>query len=229
MPPRTSRRPTSAVGKATRPIGNGGTAAGPATPLAATDGRQLRRARNREAVVEALLDLYRGGNLKPSAEEIAAHSGLSPRSLFRYFNDVDDLIRTAIAHQEAKLVPLVPVDAAPEAPLQTRIAALVEQRFRLFDAAGYAAAVVRMRAPFEPLVATTLARNREFLRLQMATLFAPELTEMGTSAGADALAAADVVTSFESRHLLIEDQGLTPAKAKVVMAGALSAILGSGG
>ena len=43
-----------------------------------TDGRQLRRERNREAVVEALLDLYRDGNLQPSSEEIAARSGLSP-------------------------------------------------------------------------------------------------------------------------------------------------------
>ena len=47
-------------------------------PGSGTDGRQLRRRRNREAVVEALLDLYREGNLRPSTEEIAARSGLSP-------------------------------------------------------------------------------------------------------------------------------------------------------
>ena len=61
----------------------------------------------------------------------------------------------------------------------------------------------------------------------MANLFAPELAGMEGSTAA-ALAAADVVTSFESRHLLLDDQGLTPTQAKAVMAGALSALLSSG-
>ena len=142
-------------------------------PPASTDGRQLRRERNREAVVEALLDLYSDGDLRPSTEEIAARSGLSPRSLFRYFDDVDDLIRAAIARQEARAIPLVPIDATPDAPLEAKIAALVDQRFRLFHAVGNAAAVSRLRSPFQPLLATELTRNRAFLRTQMMNLFAP--------------------------------------------------------
>ena len=92
--------------------------------------------RNREAVVEALLDLYREGNLSPNAEEIAARSGLSPRSLFRYFDDVDDLIRAAIHRQQAQALPLVLIDATPESPFQARVAALVDQRFRLYRRGG---------------------------------------------------------------------------------------------
>ena len=193
---------------------------------ASTDGRQLRRMRNREAVVEALLDLYREGNLSPNAEQIAARSGLSPRSLFRYFDDVDDLIRAAIHRQQAQALPLVLIDATPESPFHTKVAALVEQRFRLYDAVGNAATVARLRAPFSPVLDDTLRVNRDFLRSQMANLFAPELAGMEGSAAA--LAAADVVTSFESRHLLLDDQGLTPTQAKAVMAGALSALLSSG-
>jgi AcrR family transcriptional regulator len=179
--------------------------------------------RNREAVVEALLDLYREGNLSPNAEQIAARSGLSPRSLFRYFDDVDDLIRAAIHRQQTKALPLVMIEATPESPFEAKVAALVEQRFRLYDAVGNAATVARLRAPFSPVLDDTLRVNRDFLRSQMANLFAPELAEMEGSAAV--LAAADVVTSFESRHLLLDDQGLTPAQAKAVMAGALSALL----
>ena len=143
-----------------------------------TDGRQLRRARNREAVVEALLDLYRDGNLRPSSEEIAARSGLSPRSLFRYFDDVDDLIRAAIRSQEARALPLVPIAAEPDDPLDTKVSALVAQRFRLFDAVGHAAAVSRLQSPFQPLLAAELTQNRKFLRSQVRRLFAPELAGM---------------------------------------------------
>jgi AcrR family transcriptional regulator len=195
-------------------------------PPAITDGRQLRRERNREAVVEALLDLYRDGNLRPSSEEIAARSGLSPRSLFRYFDDVDDLIRAAIRSQEARALPMVPIAVEPDAPLGTRVAALVEQRFRLFDAIGHAAAVLRLRSPFQPLLAAELTQNRKFLRSQVRQLFAPELSRMDAARVASLLAAADVLTSFESHQHLVEHRAMSSTQAKAVMVDALTLILG---
>ncbi len=188
------------------------------------DGRQLRRQRNREAVVDALLDLYRDGNLRPSTEEIAARSGLSPRSLFRYFDDVDDLTRTAIVRMEGRAVALVPVAAVPSDRLVTKVAAIVDQRFRLFDAVGSAAAVSRLRSPFQPILSARLTRNRSFLRLQLATLFAPELDLLGPPAASMALAAADVLCSFEAHQLLLNDQGLSTAEAKSATATALRAL-----
>ena len=44
------------------------------------DGRHLRRQRNRDAVVAALLELYGEGNLDPTTDEVAQRSGLSARS-----------------------------------------------------------------------------------------------------------------------------------------------------
>jgi AcrR family transcriptional regulator len=194
----------------------------------ATDGRQLRRQRNRQAVVEALLDLYRDGNLRPSTEEIAARSGLSPRSLFRYFEDVDGLTRSAIMAQEARMMPLVTIDVRPEEPTEHKIAALVEQRFRLFDAVGNAAAVVRLRSPFNPVLAAELSRNRRFLRTQVSSLFAPELGAMAERRQAATLAAADILTSYESYQLLTDDHSMTSSEAGTVVAEALAVLLGSG-
>ena len=70
-----------------------------------TDGRRLRRALNREAVVDALLDLYSEGNLRPSTDEIAERAGISPRSLFRYFEDSDDLAGEAVSRQLERVMP----------------------------------------------------------------------------------------------------------------------------
>lgn len=50
-----------------------------ATSPEAQDGRHLRRDRNRDAVVDALLALYGEGNLDPSSAEIAERARLSPR------------------------------------------------------------------------------------------------------------------------------------------------------
>ncbi len=189
-----------------------------------SDGRHLRRERNRQAAVDALLDLYRDGNLRPSAVDIAERAGLSPRSLFRYFDDVDDLSRAAMARQEERALPLLPVAAGPGDPRRKRIDALVAQRFRLFDTVAAAATVSRMRAPFTPLLAAELARNRAFLRDQVRVLFAPELSAMEDGRAAEVLAAADVLASFESHQLLRTAHGFGVERARRVMARALDAL-----
>ncbi|MEN9645707.1 MAG: hypothetical protein RL238_2376 [Actinomycetota bacterium] len=192
---------------------------GPSAPLPdpPADGRRARRDRNRDAVVRALLALYNEGNLDPSTEEIAARSGVSARSLFRYFDDSDDLSQAAIAQQQDDVRHLVAVDATADQPLATRIAAIVRQRGELFEAIESVATVSRLRAPFQLVVADKLSEGRSFLRKQVADLFAPELHAMPDPVAAARLAAADVATSFEAWRLLRDDQRLTRPKAAAAM------------
>jgi AcrR family transcriptional regulator len=193
-----------------------------------TDGRRLRRALNREAVVDALLDLYSEGNLRPGTDEIAERAGISPRSLFRYFEDTDDLAGEAVSRQLARALPLVQIDIGPDAEFADRVQALVDQRFRLFEAVGQAAHVTRLRAPFQPRLAETLTENRRFLRSQIRTLFAGELAAMDDDRAHSVLAAADVLATFESYQLLTTDRGFPVADAKAVMARALATLLTAG-
>ncbi len=193
-----------------------------------TDGRRRRRDRNRLAVVDALLGLYADGNLRPSSAEIAERAGLSPRSLFRYFDDVDDLCRAAIDRQQQLARPLFPVWVAQDSPLEVRVEALVDQRLRLFAAVGSAATVVRLGAPFQQPLQAQLTRSRALLRGQVGQVLAPELTGLGKR-GPDALAAVDVLLSFESLQLLRHDQGLSVASLRRVLSGAVSALLAGAG
>lgn len=193
--------------------------------LEVPDGRRLRRDRNRDAVVRALLTLYNEGNLDPSAEEIAARSGVSARSLFRYFDDVDDLCSAAIAQQQHDVRHLLAVGATAEQPFADRVAALVRQRGELFEAIESVATVSRLRAPFQLVVFDRLTAGRAFLRSQLTALFAAELTALPAAVAHARLAAADVVTSFESWRLLRDDQRLSRPKATLAMAEALTALL----
>ncbi|MBI4935979.1 MAG: TetR/AcrR family transcriptional regulator [Actinobacteria bacterium] len=188
------------------------------------DGRRLRRDRNRDAVVQALLSLYNDGNLDPSTEEIAARSGVSARSLFRYFDDVDDLCSAAIAQQQENVRHLLPLSATPDEPLAVRIAALVRQRGELFEAIESAAMVSRLRAPFQLVVADRLTEGRSFLRQQIGTLFARELGQMPEQVAAARLAAADVIASFESWRLLRDDQRLSIAAASNAISESLTTL-----
>ena len=190
------------------------------------DGRRLRRERNRTAVVDAMLELYRDGNLAPTTEEIAARAGLSPRSLFRYFDDLDDLVRAAITRHIERVMPSVAldVDAGPDATCPERIAALVRQRMRLFDAIGSVGQISRLRAPFQPLIATQLRRARAFLRDQIAQLFAPELAALGPAAE-HVLAAADILCSFEAHQLMRDDLRLAKSQVATTLTESLTRLL----
>jgi AcrR family transcriptional regulator len=178
--------------------------------------------------VEALLDLYRDGNFRPSTTEIAEHAGLSPRSLFRYFDDVDDLSRAAVRRQRERAMPLLEIAVEPAASLEARARALAEQRIRLFSAVEPAATVSRLQSPFHPLLHRELTRGRGFLRSQIRELFRPELDELDAREAELVLAAVDVLCSFESYSLLSHDQRLGPARAKAAMTGSMLSLFGRG-
>ena len=55
------------------------------------DGRVLRGERNRDAIVDALLELLAEGETSPSSREIAQRAGVSLRTVFQHFDDIDTL------------------------------------------------------------------------------------------------------------------------------------------
>lgn len=184
------------------------------------DGRRLRRSRNRDVVVQCLLELFREGNLDPSTDEIAARSGVSARSLFRYFEDVSDLAHAAITRQQLEVVPLLNIAATPHDPTPAKVAALVHQRRVMFEAIGLVGVAARVRAPFLPAVAERLSDGLDLLRRQVATLFAPELAANG-DAGSAVLTAVDLLTTYESWRLLRHERGLDPDQAEAQLAAAV--------
>jgi AcrR family transcriptional regulator len=204
-----------------------GDTADPAAPP--PDGRNLRRDRNRDAVVTALLALYREGDLTPSAETIATRAGISVRSLFRYFDDAEAMVRAAIARQQEHLAPLVALDIPPGLPLAERVDRFVAARVQLLEGMGEVGRVARALATRQPLLVAELARIRRTLRRQIVDLFADELDALPPGRRRAAVAAADVLASWESFDLMRHDQGLTRDHATAAMAAALMAVLDSGG
>jgi TetR/AcrR family transcriptional regulator, regulator of autoinduction and epiphytic fitness len=187
----------------------------------AVDGRRLRREQNREAVLDALLELFREGEYEPATNDIAERAGVSPRSLFRYFPDVADVHRSVVARQLARAQTLVVVDVDPGAPTVEKVDALVAVRLRLFDEIAPAARAIRVCAHRHPVLAKQLADGRTYLRAQIRRLFRAELAGRDF----DLLPALDVLCSFESYELLRFDQGLSRPKAAAALTAAVLALL----
>ncbi len=188
---------------------------------AEVDGRRLRRQQNREAVLEALASMFSEGDYTPSSADIAERAGLSPRSLFRYFDDVDDLNRAAIERQQATALPLVDPGVGPLEPTADKIRAVAEARVRLFEAIAPSARAARVAAHRHPLVRAQISRSRSYLRRQLRRLFAPELEAVD----GDVLPALDALCSFETYDLLRVDQGLSRIGTVAALRGALTALL----
>lgn len=187
------------------------------------DGRRLRRTNNRDAVLDALGQLFTEGNYEPSTAEIAERAGLSLRSLFRYFDDVEDLYRAAIGRALDNARPLLDVGVGPGATTATKIERVVAARMRLYDEIEPAARAARVCAHRHEVVAAQITESRSFLRHQLVRLFAPELRRSGV---ATRLAAVDALLSFESYELLRHAQRLSRPKTAAALSDALGALLG---
>lgn len=181
-----------------------------AESVASTDGRRSRRVRNKVAVIDAYLDLVSAGNERPSVAEVAARSGVSHRSVFRYFADKDDLARSSIDRQINRVGPQLLLELGPDADLDDRIRHLIERRFQLFEVLAPVARLMRMMAPEDPAIRQELTRTRLVAREQIRDLFAPELGTMAQDTANEVLGVIDVLCSFESGELFVWDLGFTP-------------------
>ena len=151
---------------------SGGTAA-PGAPL--TDGRILRAERTRRLVVESFLDLVQAGELRPTARQVSDRSGVSMRSIFRLFEDVDALHAAAIVAHVERVAHLFEAPD-PKGSVGSRTDALVEQRTRLYETIAPVRRMAIRLAPRSRPIAAELAHADVILRDHLAPLFAPELT-----------------------------------------------------
>jgi len=200
-----------------------------ASALPSVDGRRARRDRNREKVVDALLDLYREGQLAPAISTVADRSGVSNRSVFRYFEDLDQLCRVAIERHSASVAHLLEIDQPGEGSLAERIETIVANRSDLYEAVAPVARVTTMRAPLQPVLMGRLAADRERLDQQVAIQFGPELDAMPEPTRSSMAVAAQMLCSLDAFEMMRHHRGLSVAGARAVASDALSRLFGECG
>jgi AcrR family transcriptional regulator len=169
------------------------------TPAPVSDGRTARSQRTREAVVDALLALIREGSNRPTAREIAERAGISLRSVYVHFDDLEDLFCAAAERQMAVVAKLIePV--APTDPLPERIAAMCRIRSRIFEEIGPVRRAALLQ-PNSPTLTRLFAKSRTNSRDTNDTLFAAELEHLSTEQRNFRLAELDAVCSPEAWEL----------------------------
>lgn len=81
--------------------------------------RELKKARTREAIIDAAIALFeRQGYDATTVEDIAAAADVSPRTFFRYFDSKLDVVMADKRSDEHLLEPLVAARPASEGPVE---------------------------------------------------------------------------------------------------------------
>ncbi len=195
------------------------------TPTA-DDGRTARRDRNRDAVLDAVLELFAQDALAPSAAQVAERSGVSLRSVYRYFDDTDELVRAAIERNLVRVRPLFELEQLGEGPLEPRIERLVGSRVRLHDEVGPLMRATVLHAGENAVLAGRLTTVRRTLGEQVEAMFAPELAALEPAVRREVAASADLLVSFEALEHLRRVRGLSRAAATRASTRALLRLLG---
>jgi AcrR family transcriptional regulator len=191
---------------------------------APVDGRAARKAATRDAIADALLDLLKAGNLRPTAREIAARAGISLRSVYVHFDDLEDLFCVAAARQFDRVAPLLEPVAA-DGPLRDRAEGVVRHRLDLYSEFGAVLRATELQAPFSPTLQRLLSGGRVAARRELERVFGPELGELTPSARQGTLAVIDALTSSATCERLAEHDGLARADLERALVSALIAVM----
>lgn len=193
------------------------------------DGRTARRDRNRDAVLDAVIELFREDAMFPAPADVAARSGVSTRSVQRYFEDMEELVRAAMGRHLELVGPLFEVPGLGVGPQAERVERIVAARLRLFGtlAPMMRAALLRMRS--NELIRQRVMEARRQVRDQVAAMFAPELDALPAGPAREVLDALDVLLEFESMEHLRATTGRTDEEAAASLCRAVTAMLASTG
>jgi TetR/AcrR family transcriptional regulator, regulator of autoinduction and epiphytic fitness len=192
--------------------------------LRAVDGRRARGARTRLKVIESLLDLVAEGNVRPTAQEIAAHAGVALRTVYHHFEDVEALRRLALELDMSRHVELLePVDV--NLALSDRIEIVAAQCRRLFEAVTPIRRATLFDQHSSPDMAEGIRRASLARAEHIEAAFAPELAYLGSEGARSIVDSVVVVSSWVTWEYLRTMMHRSAREAEQVLVTALSALL----
>jgi TetR/AcrR family transcriptional regulator, regulator of autoinduction and epiphytic fitness len=179
------------------------------------DGRLARSQRTRRAIVDALRSLHVEGDLRPTAPRVAERAGVSVRTVWQHFQDLETLFIEA-GRRDLEIARGFVRPIAAELPLVERIAALIEQRIAMFEHMAPVWRAARLQEPFSLQLQSTRDRLFALGREQLAAVFATEIHGKAPRDGARTLDAIQSTTSWaiweslrHDLHLSVEEAATT--------------------
>jgi AcrR family transcriptional regulator len=180
----------------------------PAHSVAKPDGRRERSAASRRRILAAMVDLIEGGQPAPTAESVATRAGVSLRTVFRHFEEMEKL------HLEIAALVFERVRPILERPFESRkwpesLAESVARRAEFFE----------IMSPFKSAIDVHRHRSRAIAaQHRRITVMSRDLLAAAVPAHVHAdrqlFELLSLLLSLETWQRLREQQGLSVADAQ---------------
>lgn len=184
----------------------------------APDGRRKRSVRSREKIIQALFDLVRAGDIDVSAQRVANKAGISLRTVFRHFEEVDHIYKEITSRIEDEVTPMV-IAPFKAGDWRGRLREVIDRRAKIYEhimllkLAGW---IRRFGSD------TLMERHRQFVvaeRAMLESLLPKTLLEQHAL-----LNALDTGLSFEAWRRYRQDLNLLPEDARKAMLATMEAM-----
>jgi AcrR family transcriptional regulator len=188
------------------------------------DGRAARAQRTRDAVVDAVLALIEEGDLRPTAPRIAARAGVSARTVFQHFSDLESLFAAVAARAGERLIALL-VPLSADGPIDDRIDAFVAQRVRVLEALTPIRRAAVLQEPFSAALRDVRQHFVHRSRVEIERVFAQELDARSAPERNEVVLALATMSSWMAWETLREHHGLSAEDAQAVLDRGVRALL----
>ena len=185
----------------------------PNKPKNSEDGRSARREQNVLLALNAARALFEESRSLPTIEDVAARSGLSIRSMYRYFKDIGEVTESVVGlvADEARTASRLPNPAGVSTA--DRIDAFARARVTIYESVRgtYLANIARMI--HSPETAQSGAAIRAEMLAQFTNQFEQELLLLNESERGYALECGHALTSMEFVDVLMRWRSMTADEA----------------
>ena len=188
------------------------------------DGREARAERTKKAVADALVELIEDGDLRPTSKAIAERAGVSERTIFQHFADLETLFSVAARRLGERIVRKLEYISA-EGPFEERIKIYLDEIVYLHESMTPIRRASRLHEPFSPVLEHALRSWRDELRRGIARVFGQELVEQPEETRREIVETLALVATWSSWENMRQHSEMPVDRARSVMARGFRALL----
>jgi TetR/AcrR family transcriptional regulator, regulator of autoinduction and epiphytic fitness len=192
------------------------------------DGRAARSHRSRRAIVDAMRALHAEGDLRPTAPRVAGRAGVSLRTVWQQFADMETLLVEANRRDDEILRSLME-QIDPDQPLAARVVLFTGQRARILEQMTPSWRAARLFGPFSEELRRNKVRTLAMGKADLETVFAPELTELAGTKRQQLLDGLHAVSIWSFWESLRTELSLDPRQAEELLRATFTALLAGAG
>jgi AcrR family transcriptional regulator len=121
--------------------------------------------------------LHAEGDLRPTAPRVAERAGVSVRTVWQQFADMETLLVEA-NRRDFEILKSLTKRIDPDLPLGARVAGFTSQRARILEQMTPTWRAARIHEPFSAELARSRATTLAKAKAELETVFTPELAEL---------------------------------------------------